>query len=160
MSVLKSMEPRLLHCTATPRIGYTGVMSQRDATRDVRAIRKVFDSWFYAMQDGDLDKLTALVTDDVLVKPPDAAPVEGKNALRQALGPFLEAYSETVDFDIQEVEVCGQLAFARILERAKVTPKSGGEASCMTGMHFTILRRQNNGKWLIARDISSLIADE
>lgn len=134
-------------------------MDKTDATRDVLAIRAVFDSWYCAMEDGDVDRLTSLVTNDVIVKPPDAAPIVGKNVLQQALGTFLETHSETVDYDIQEVEISGELAFARILESAEILPRSGGNASPVNGIHLTILRRQPDGEWLIARDISSLIGD-
>ena len=132
-------------------------MDETDDARDVLAIRTVFEAWYCAMEDGDVDRLTSLVTNDVIVKPPDAAPVAGKDALQQALGTFLETHSETVDYDIQEVEVCGRLGFAFILESAQIRPRSGGDATSMQGMHLSILRRQPDGEWLIARDISSLI---
>ena len=134
-------------------------MGKTDATRNALAIRAVFESWYRAMEDGDVDRLISLVSDDVIVKPPDAAPIAGKNSLRQALGAFLETHSETVDYDIQESEVCGQLAFSRILERATILPRTGGATAVVSGIHLTILRRQPDGEWLIARDISSLIGD-
>ncbi len=132
-------------------------MDRTDATRDELAIRTMFESWYRAMEGGDVDRLTSLVTDDAVVKPPDAAPIVGRDVLGQALGSFLETHSETVNYDILEVEVCGELAFARILESAHITSKSEGSSSTVNGMHLTILRRQPDGEWLIARDISSLI---
>ena len=132
-------------------------MDRTEVTRDVSAIRTVFESWYSAMQDGDVDRLISLVTPDVIVKPPGAAPLIGKNVLQHALSAFLEEQSETVDYEIQEVEVSGQLAFARILESATIRPKSGAESSTVTGMHLTVLRRQPDGEWLVARNISSLV---
>ena len=132
-------------------------MNKTDESGDMIAIRGVFESWYRAMEDGDVSGVISLVTKDVFVKPPDAAPLEGDDALREALGAFLETYSETVDYDIQEIQVSGSLAFALVLERAEVKPKSGGDVSSVNGMHLTILRRQPGGEWLIARDISSLI---
>ncbi len=132
-------------------------MDKTNVNRDVLAIRKVFDSWYRAMQDGNVDRLASLVTADVVVKPPDAAPISGRDVLQQALRTFLDTHSETVEYDIQEVEVCGQLAFALISENARILPRRGGDALTVKGLHLTILRRQPGGDWLIARDVSSLV---
>ena len=135
-------------------------MDRAENTRDVTAIRTVFESWYCAMEDGDVDALISLVTPDVIVKPPGAAPIMGVNALQQALSAFLDEHSETVDYKVQEVEVSGQLAFARILESTTIRPRSGAESSTVNGMHLTVLRRQPHGEWLLARDFSSLIGPE
>ncbi len=132
-------------------------MSTKDTASDVRAIRGLFDAWYRAMQDGDVASLISLVTSDVIVKPPGAPPIVGKDALEQALSGFLDTHSETVDYEIQEVEVCGEMAFARIRECATILPSSGEGAASVHGMHLSILRRQPDGEWRLARDISSLV---
>jgi uncharacterized protein (TIGR02246 family) len=132
-------------------------MDRTEVTPDVSAIRTVFESWYCAIEDGDVDRLISLVTPDVIVKPPGAAPIMGKSVLRHALSAFLKEQTETVDYKVQEVEVSGQLAFARILESATIRPRSGAESSTMTGIHLTILRCQPDGEWLVARDIMSLV---
>lgn len=132
-------------------------MEIRTVTREASAIRTVIESWYRAMQDGDVDRLISLVTRDVIVKPPGVTPITGRSALHGALSAFLKEQSEAVDYEIQEVEVCGQLAFARIFEHAAMRPRSGADAFTVSGIHLTILRRQPDGEWLVARDISSLI---
>ena len=131
-------------------------MTRTDTSRDVRAIRTVLKSWYCAMEDGNVARLLSLVTPDVIVKAPGSPPIAGKIELEQALCAFLEAHFETVDYAVEEVEVCGQLAFARILENTVIRPRSGANASSVNGMHLTILRRQPDGEWLVARDIGSL----
>ena len=132
-------------------------MDRTEVTREVYAIRTIFESWYGAMEDGDVDRLISLVTPDVIVKPPGAAPIVGNEALRQALSAFLKEQSESVDFELQEVEVSEHLAFARILESATIRTMPGAESTTVNGMHLTILRRQPDGEWLIARNISSLV---
>ena len=132
-------------------------MDRTEVTPDLGAISTVFESWYRALEDGDVDRLISLVTPDVIVKPPGAAPLVGKDVLAQALSAFLKEHSESVDFEVQEVEISGHLAFARILERATIRIRSGEESSTVNGMHLTILRRQPDGEWLIARNISSLV---
>ena len=106
------------------------------------AICKVIESWYRAMEKGDVGGLLTLVTSDVIVKPPDLEPVIGKRALKQALSAFLDTHSETVDFEIEELEISGPLAFSRIAENAAIRSKSGANTEFMSGMHLTILRRQ------------------
>ena len=124
---------------------------------DTLAIRAVFESWYRAMEHGDVAGLMSLVTADVVMKPPGAPPILGKDDLEQALSAFLDEYSESVDYDLEEVEVSGDLGFARILERATIRSKSGADASMISGLHLTVLRRESDGSWLIARNISSLM---
>ncbi len=131
-------------------------MDMTDLARHSHAIRIVIDSWYRAMEAGDIAGLMTLVTTDVIVKPPGAPAVAGKGALEDALSGFFETHSESVRYEIEEIEVSDTLAFARISERATIQPRSGDPASSVNGMHLTLLRRQPDGRWLMARDISSL----
>ena len=133
-------------------------MNNAKAGREIQAIRRLFKAWYDAMERGYVEKLVSLVTTDVVMKPPDSAPILGKAALERALSGFLDANSETVDYDLQEIEVGGNFAFARILESAVIVPE-GGDAFNVKGMHLTILRREPAEGWLIARNICSLIED-
>lgn len=130
------------------------------STDDDLAIRTLFECWYRAMEDGNVAELLSLVTPDVIVKAPGAPPIQGSTAFEQALTAFLDEYSETVDYEVAEVEVSGELAFARTSETATIMSRSGSEASTIKGMHLIILRRQPDGEWLLARDISSLIDSE
>ncbi len=71
-----------------------------------------------------------------------------------------ESCSETVDYDVEEVEHCGELAFASVPERTIILPRSGADATVVNGVHLTIFRRQPGAEWLIVRDVSSLIGAE
>ena len=132
-------------------------MSNSGDPVDNLAIRALFERWYRAMEDADVAELLSLVCSDVILKAPGSPPLAGISALEQALTSFLEEHSETVSYEVAEVEVSGQLAYARILETARIRSKSGSETSTISGMHLTILRRQPDGNWLLARDIMSLI---
>lgn len=124
------------------------------------AIRTLFERWYRAMEDGNVAALLSLVTADVIFKPPGSPPILGASALEQALSAFLEEHSETVDYEVAEVEVSGELAFARVSERADIRSRSGSTTSSANGMHLAILKRQPDGEWLLARNVSSLIDPE
>ena len=124
---------------------------------DDLAIRALFDRWYRAIEEGNVARLLSLVTADVMIKAPGSAPILGACALEQALTAFLGELSETVDYEVTEVEVSGEIAFALISESAKMLPGSASKASSVSGMHLAILRRQPDGEWLLARDVSSLV---
>lgn len=132
-------------------------MHRIDNASDDRAIRNVIGSWYRAMEEGDVARLLSLVTPDVIVKPPGSTAISGRKALEQALSAFLQTHSEKVDYAVEEVETSGRLAFARISESATILPRSGAKTEIVSGMHLSILKRQSDGEWLIARDISSLV---
>jgi ketosteroid isomerase-like protein len=58
-----------------------------------------------------------------------------------------------MDITNEEVQVSGDLAFARGTYAATVTPKAGGEETFIDGKYMTILKRQTDGSWKIHRDI-------
>ena len=135
-------------------------MDEADRTRDQQTISSVISSWYRAMENGDVAALISLVTPDVIVKTPGATAIAGSKALEQALSTFLLSHSETVEFEVKEIEISDGFAYAITEECATIHPKSGGDSAILTGMHLTILRHQPDGRWLVARDISSLINTE
>ena len=110
------------------------------------------------MEAGDVEALLGLLTPDAVLKLPGSPALVGKAAIGAALTRFHAEASEAVEFRVEEVEVSGDLAYARVTERATITPEGGAPGATLAGMHLAILRRQPTGEWLIARDVSSLDA--
>jgi ketosteroid isomerase-like protein len=52
----------------------------------------------------------------------------------------------------EEVRVAGDWAYSRGTYSATLTPKAGGEPREDSGKYLTILERQSDGSWKIARD--------
>ena len=124
---------------------------------DDLAIRTLFERWYRAMEDGNVADLLSLVTPDVILHAPGSPPISDIAALGRALTAFLERHSEAVDYEVMEVEVSGQLAFARVSESARIQSKSSSQSISINGMHLAVLRRQPDGGWLLARDFSTLV---
>jgi uncharacterized protein (TIGR02246 family) len=59
--------------------------------------------------------------------------------------------------DIRELKVLGDWAYLRNYLEVTVTPP-GGEAVKRTGYTLTILQKQPDGRWLLARDANLLAA--
>jgi uncharacterized protein (TIGR02246 family) len=122
-------------------------------TDDERAIRDLVATWMTASQAGDLDTVLGLMTDDVVFMVPGREPF-GKAAFAAASqgmkGVGIEGKS-----DIRELQVLGDWAYLRNYLEVTITPPGGAPVK-RTGYTLTILRKQPDGRWLLARDANLL----
>jgi len=118
---------------------------------DERAIRALIETWMTASRSGDIPTVLSLMADDVVFMTPGREPF-GKEAFASAsramsdAGMQLEGRSEIV-----ELRVLGVWAYARV--RIEVTMTRQGEAPVhRKGYTLTILRKEPDGRWVLARD--------
>jgi len=122
-------------------------------TDDERAIRAVVDRWFAATRAGDLAAVLELMTDDVVFMQPAHAPF-GKEAFAAAFQGMANVMFDGTS-DIVELRVLGSWAYLRNHIELTVTPPSG-EAMRRSGYTLTILRKEPDGRWRLARDANML----
>jgi uncharacterized protein (TIGR02246 family) len=122
-------------------------------TSDEQAIRRVIDTWMAASKAGDLQTVLSLMTDDVVFMVPGREPF-GKEA-------FAASSQATKDVTIDgsatviELQVLGDWAYLR--NQLEVTMTAPGRAPHRrAGYTLTILRKQEDGRWLLARDANLL----
>ncbi|HWB44639.1 MAG TPA: SgcJ/EcaC family oxidoreductase [Hyphomicrobiaceae bacterium] len=122
---------------------------------DERAIRALIAGWMAAIKAGDTAKVLGLMTEDVVFMVPGHAPfgkAEFAAAAQAMQGARIEGRS-----DIRELKVLGDWAFVRAYLEVEMTPP-GGAAQRRTGHTLTLLRKQPDGRWLLARDANLLTA--
>lgn len=116
---------------------------------DERAIRELVDTWMKASRAGDTDTVLSLMSDDVIFMVPGREPF-GKQTFaansRNMDGVKLEGSA-----DIRELKVLGDWAYLRNFIEITITPP-GGEAVRRAGFTLTILRKDPDGRWVLARD--------
>jgi uncharacterized protein (TIGR02246 family) len=122
-------------------------------TNDERAIRAVVDSWFKATRAGDLAAVLELMTDDVVFMQPGHAPF-GKAEFAAAFQGMANVVMDGTS-EIVELRVMDQWAYLRNHIELTVTPPSG-EAVRRSGYTLTILRKEPDGRWRLARDAKML----
>jgi uncharacterized protein (TIGR02246 family) len=126
-------------------------------TDDERAIRQVVETWMTASKNGDLATVLGLMTDDVVFMVPGQEPF-GKEAFAAASqgmsGVKLEGTSE-----ILELQVLGDWAFIRNRIEMTVTRPSG-DSTRRAGYTLTLLRKESDGRWRLARDANLLTVRE
>jgi uncharacterized protein (TIGR02246 family) len=120
---------------------------------DERAIRDLIARWMQASQAGDTATVLGLMTDDVVFMVPGREPF-GKEAFAAAAKDMQGVRIEGTS-DIRELQVLGDWAYLRSYLEVKVMPP-GGNAAERSGYTLTILRKQPDGRWLLARDANLL----
>jgi uncharacterized protein (TIGR02246 family) len=126
-------------------------------TDDERAIRAVVDEWFAATRAGNVDAVLDLMTDDVVFMVPGQEPF-GKEAYAAASRGMANVAIEGTN-EIVELRVLGEWAYLRNRIDLTVTPPSGA-AVRRSGYTLTIMRKERDGRWRLARDANLLVEVE
>jgi uncharacterized protein (TIGR02246 family) len=123
---------------------------------DERQIRELIDAWIAASNARDLPALMDMMTDDVVFMTPSRAPF-GK-AEFSADSQRMKSVAINARAQVQEIEVFGPRAYIRNHIRVELT--SPGQApKHMSGYAMSIVRKEADGRWRIARD-ANLVAPE
>jgi uncharacterized protein (TIGR02246 family) len=122
-------------------------------SEDERTIRDLLASWMTASKAGDHDTVLSLMTDDVVFMVPGREPF-GKEAFAAAsknAGPrLIEGTAEIV-----ELKVLGDWAWLCTRLKVTIAPPAGAPTT-RSGCTLTILRKEPDGKWRLARDANLL----
>ena len=94
--------------------------------------------------------IVKLYTDDGVFMPAGAPTATGPAQLQSAYDAVFAAIKLAVEFDIEEIEVQSDIAFARTTSRGQVTILSNGHTQPEENRELFILRRVE-GRWMIAR---------
>jgi uncharacterized protein (TIGR02246 family) len=126
-------------------------------TDDETAIRALVETWMRASEAGDLDTVLGLMADDVVFMVPGRAPF-GKEMFAAAAREMKDVRMQG-EAEIRELEVLGDWAWLRNRITVTMTPP-GGAPVRHSGYTLTILKKQPDGRWLLARDANLLAPDE
>ncbi|MDX8457016.1 SgcJ/EcaC family oxidoreductase [Mesorhizobium sp. VK9D] len=122
-------------------------------TEDETAIRQVVETWMAASRKGDLETVLGLMTDDVVFMVPGKEPF-GKEAFAAASRGMGETKIDGVS-EIVELKLLGDWAYIRNRIDMTATPP-GGEPARRSGYTLTLLRKESDGRWRLARDANLL----
>ena len=124
-------------------------------SEDERAIRDVVETWMRATKAGDVSTILGLMTEDVIFMVPGQPPF-GKEAFAASSDGVGGVRVEGTN-DIQEIQVLGDWAYLRNRIEITVTPE-GGAPIRRSGYTLSILRKESDGVWRLARDANLLTA--
>lgn len=125
-------------------------------TEDERAIREVVATWLDASKRGDTAAVLSLMTDDVVFLVPGQKPF-GKAAFAAASEAQNDMQIEGRS-TIEELTVLGDWAHLRTHLSITVTVPDRDPVR-RSGYTLTIMRKEADGKWRLARDANLLVKE-
>ena len=125
-------------------------------TDDERQISALVDDWMAASKAGDVSAILGLMTDDVVFLTPGRSPF-GKEAFA-AGAESMKGVAMDGQSDLQEIQVCGDYAFTRNHIRVTITAP-GGPTQRLSGHTLSVLRKEADGRWRLARDANFVMKD-
>src|SRR4030095_9621644 len=123
-------------------------------TNDEIAIRELIERWMSASRTGDIATVLSLMADDVIFMVPGQKPF-GKEAFAAASRGMLNVRFEGRS-DIEELKVLGNWAYLRNYIDMTITPEQGAPVH-RAGYTLTILQKQDDGRWVLARDANLVV---
>lgn len=120
---------------------------------DEAAIRAMVQRWMEASMAGDHETVLGLMTDDAIFMVPGREPF-GKQAFAEMAQ---EPQQAGLDgrIDIVELKLLGDWAYMRARIDIEMTPP-GQPAIHRAGYTLTLLRKEADGQWRLARDANLL----
>jgi uncharacterized protein (TIGR02246 family) len=103
---------------------------------------------------GDIETVLSLMADDAIFMVPGQKPF-GKEAFAAASRSMKSARFEGRS-DIEELKVLGNWAYVRNRIDLTITPEQGAPMH-RAGYTLTILRKEADGRWVLARDANLVV---
>jgi len=154
---IRILEPSVLARAALTGKDEVGFGRRRDIMMDdERAIRSLIDTWMEASKAGDLKTVLSLMTDDVVFMVPGKEPF-GKAEFAATSEGMKNVRIEGIS-EIKELKVLGDWAYMRNRLQIAVTPPNG-QPMRRSGYTLTIVRKDPDGRWRLARDANLLTAE-
>jgi uncharacterized protein (TIGR02246 family) len=122
-------------------------------TDDESAIRDLVATWMRASEAGDINTVLSLMTDDVVFMVPGREPF-GKKAFAAQSGAMKDMRMQGTN-EIREIKVLGDWAYIRNYIQVTMTPPAG-EPVRRVGYTLSVLRKEADGHWRLARDANLL----
>ncbi len=124
------------------------------------AIDDIWKQYASSVATGDIDSWISLWIDDGIQKPPDAPPNIGKEKIRVFIKNFMDSVPVTkMVINSEEVREADDWGFSRGNYWFEMTSEEG-ETVKIEGKFLTILEKQEDGSWKIARDIFNFNAPQ
>jgi uncharacterized protein (TIGR02246 family) len=127
------------------------VSIQGDA--EVQAVRQVALRWTEAVATADVEALSRLLADDIVVIHGNGRTVSGREAVVADLVRTFATFRVGQHVQFDETIIAGDWAFDRARVQMTMTPREGGDPQEFHSRTLTILKRTAFGDWVVARAI-------
>ena len=118
-----------------------------EMSRDQAVIGEIRQKIRAAELAGDASVFATVATPDVVVMPPGAAPILGRDATVKAMEGFFRSSKLRIDYAAAPVEVRGDIAIDHGTFTQAIVPKNGGAEQPSAGSYLWVYRRMPDGSW-------------
>ena len=121
---------------------------------DVAAIKTANDAYVQAALEGGMEATTEFYTEDTIMVVAGGPMIQGREALKEERKALSKASATVTAFNQTIVKIDGRDNLAFVLGTVSITMEAEGlpEPMQVTGKFLQILRKQEDGSWLIAID--------
>src|SRR6266567_5196719 len=123
---------------------------------DEQKIRDLIATWQRLTSAEDLPQLLRLMAEDVVFLIPGHPPMRGREAFAAGFQQAVQQFRFDSSAEIQEVRVAGDWAHSWSHLTVKMAPRDGGAPRRRAGYTLSILRKEPDGRWVLARDANML----
>ncbi len=121
------------------------------------ALNELIAKYLQAVNRGDADGLAVLYTEDAIRMQSNSKPKVGRDAIRLFAAADFANFNWDMQLRVDETEYSGDLAFVRGTYAMSLSSKEDPSVVVHqeVGKWMDLMRRQEDGSWLIAREISN-----
>lgn len=120
-------------------------------SHDLEVLAEVRDAYVATSNSGNLEAWLETLTDDVVMMPPDAPAVAGKEAAGKWIGEnFFDPFDMELGVHFDDGEVHGSTAWTRGSFTLALAAKGGGDTANMNGKFMNVFRKDAAGAWKYA----------
>jgi len=118
-----------------------------DSAEDRAALEQIRARILEAELKGDASVFEQVAAPDVVVQPPNAATVNGREASVDLMRQFFSQNALHIEYTSLQIQVNGDQAFDRGSYSQTVTPKAGGAPVASKGNYWWFYARADDGNW-------------
>lgn len=110
------------------------------------------ENYVAAINSNDIERILALMSDDVVFQVPGEAELIGKEAVRAWAKGFFAEFEASWDKTQHAFEQSGEIAVSRYTYTARYQSREDGSQVSEIGKGTCVYRRDSSGRWLLTID--------
>ncbi|HEX9649119.1 MAG TPA: nuclear transport factor 2 family protein [Cyclobacteriaceae bacterium] len=122
---------------------------------ELKAIRAQREKWIEAVNNGDIDAISEIMSDDAVWMPASIPALNGKKAILDWIKPSIDNFDHQFSISHQDLKGAGNWVVEHADFSHSLTPKDGGETTEFPGSYIVIWRWEKDNVWRIERYVDN-----